>query len=98
MQEYVVGKLDDIPDGKSKPALQVFAEDTGVALPGDRVVARIYPGRTGRRPGEKIGAVVRVLERERDTHARKDLHDGRGHGDARMVGRDDSFQVSSARW
>ena len=58
---------DDIPGGKSAPALQVFPEDTGVALPGDRVVARIFPGRKGRRPGEKIGGVVRVLEREKDT-------------------------------
>jgi ribonuclease R len=58
---------DDIPGGKNAPALQVFPEDTGVALPGDRVVARIFPGRKGRRPGEKIGGVVRVLERERDT-------------------------------
>ena len=58
---------DDVAEGKNEPALQVFPEDTGVALPGDRVVARIYPGRKGRRPGEKIGAVVRVLERERDT-------------------------------
>ncbi|MBI4621746.1 MAG: RNB domain-containing ribonuclease [Verrucomicrobia bacterium] len=47
-------------------ALQVFPEDTGVALPGDRVLAREFPGRKGRRPGEKIGGVVRVLERERD--------------------------------
>jgi len=58
---------DDIPDGRNAPALQVFPEDTGVALPGDRVIARIYPGRKGRRPGEKIGSIVRVLERERDT-------------------------------
>jgi ribonuclease R len=58
---------DDIPGGKAAPALQVFPEDTGVALPGDRVLARIFPGRKGRRPGEKIGGVVRVLERERDT-------------------------------
>ncbi|MEO6874073.1 MAG: RNB domain-containing ribonuclease [Opitutaceae bacterium] len=58
---------DDIPDGRSQPSLQIFPEDTGVALPGDRVVARIYPGRKGRRPGEKIGAVVRVLERDRET-------------------------------
>ncbi len=58
---------DDIPDGRSAPALQIFPEDTGVALPGDRVIARIYPGRKGRRPGEKIGSIVRVLERERDT-------------------------------
>jgi len=58
---------DDIPDGRSAPSLQVFPEDTGVALPGDRVLARIFPGRKGRRPGEKIGGIVRVLERERDT-------------------------------
>ena len=58
---------DDIPDARNAPALQVFPEDTGVALPGDRVIARIYPGRKGRRPGEKIGSIVRVLERERDT-------------------------------
>jgi len=58
---------DDIPGGKNEPSLQIFPEDTGVALPGDRVLARIYPGRKGRRPGEKIGAVVRVLERERDS-------------------------------
>jgi ribonuclease R len=51
----------------AEPALQIFGEDTGVALPGDRVVAREFPGRKGRRPGEKIGGVVRVLERGRDT-------------------------------
>ena len=45
----------------------MFPEDTGVALPGDRVLARELPGRKGRRPGEKIGAVIRVLARERDT-------------------------------
>ena len=51
----------------AQPALQVFSEDTGVALPGDRVIAREFPGRKGRRPGEKVGEVVRVLERSRDT-------------------------------
>lgn len=51
----------------AQPALQVFPEDTGVALPGDRVLAREFLGRKGRRPGEKIGAVIRVLARERDT-------------------------------
>jgi ribonuclease R len=51
----------------AEPALQVFPEDTGVALPGDRVLAREFPGRKGRRAGEKIGGVIRVLERERDT-------------------------------
>jgi ribonuclease R len=50
-----------------EPPIQVFPEDTGVALPGDRVVVRTFPGRRGRKPGEKIGGVVRVLERDRDT-------------------------------
>jgi ribonuclease R len=50
----------------TEPALQVFPEDTGVALPGDRVIAREFPGRRGRRRGEKVGGVVRVLERARD--------------------------------
>ena len=50
-----------------EPPIQIFAEDTGVALPGDRVVVRAFPGRRGRKPGEKIGGVVRVLERDRDT-------------------------------
>lgn len=59
VREHVVGEV-------AEPALQVFPEDTGVALPGDRVLAREFPGRTGRRAGEKVGGVVRVLERERD--------------------------------
>lgn len=59
VREHVVGELPE-------PALQVFPEDTGVALPGDRVLAREFPGRTGRRAGEKVGGVLRVLERERD--------------------------------
>ena len=62
---YVV--RENVAGEAPEPALQVFAEDTGVALPGDRVIAREFAGRTGRRPGEKIGAVVRVLERERET-------------------------------
>lgn len=49
-----------------EPALQVFPEDTGVALPGDRVLAREFPGRTGKRAGEKVGGVIRVIERGRD--------------------------------
>ncbi len=53
-------------DGESaEPALQVFPEDTATALPGDRVLAREFPGRKGRRAGEKVGAVIRVLERGR---------------------------------
>ena len=51
----------------SEPSIQVFPEDTHVALPGDRVVVRIFPGRKGKRPGERIGGVDRVLERARDT-------------------------------
>lgn len=69
---------DDVPgEAPGEPALQVFPEDTGVALPGDRVVAREFPGRKGRRPGEKIGAIVRVLERGRNTIV----------GDLRRIGR-----------
>ena len=72
VREHVVGELPE-------PALQVFPEDTGVALPGDRVLAREFAGRKGRRPGEKIGGIVRVLERERDTIV-GDLRAGRrGH-------------------
>lgn len=60
--------LDPSPGGKAgEPPMQVFSEDTGVALPGDRVVVRAFPGRRGRKPGEKIGGVVRVLERDRET-------------------------------
>ena len=61
-----------------EPALQVFPEDTGIALPGDRVVAREFPGRKGKRAGEKIGGVVRVLERARTSIV----------GDLRRMGRD----------
>ena len=69
---------DDVPgEAPGEPALQVFPEDTGVALPGDRVVAREFPGRKGRRPGEKIGGIVRVLERGRNTLV----------GDLRRMGR-----------
>ncbi len=58
---------DDVPGAAKEPSVQIFPEDTGVALPGDRVIARITPGRRGRRPGEKIGSIVRVLERDRHT-------------------------------
>lgn len=64
---YVV--LND-PNGKptpAEPSLQIFPEDTGTALPGDLVAVRIYPGRKGKRPGEKIGQVTRVIERGRTT-------------------------------
>lgn len=57
---------DGSPGSSSEPSVQIFPEDTSVALPGDRVVIRIQPGRKGRRPGERIGSVVRVLERGRN--------------------------------
>ena len=59
------------------PSIQVFLEDTNVALPGDRVVVRIFPGRKGKRPGERIGGVERVLERARDTMVGDLRRDGR---------------------
>ncbi|MGH7996225.1 MAG: ribonuclease R family protein [Opitutaceae bacterium] len=52
--------------GPPQPATQVASEDAGVALPGDRVLVRLFPGLEGRRPGETVGRVVRVLERGRD--------------------------------
>ncbi|MEN9812300.1 MAG: hypothetical protein RL479_986, partial [Verrucomicrobiota bacterium] len=48
------------------PAVQIPPGDSGVALPGDRVVVRIHPGRQGRRPGERVGRVIHVLERDRE--------------------------------
>jgi ribonuclease R len=51
--------------GARAPSIQVNAEDTDVALPGDRVAVRIFPGVEGKRPGEPVGCVVRVLERGR---------------------------------
>ena len=55
------------PGDPRDPALQVFPEETNTALPGDRVAVRIFHGRRGRKPGEKIGQVTRVLERGRGT-------------------------------
>ncbi len=71
--------VPETPAGEDAgPALQLFPEDTGVALPGDRVLARVLPGRRGRRPGERIAAVVRVLERGRDTIVGELRHVRRG--------------------
>ncbi len=55
------------PGNPSDPSLQIFPEETGTALPGDRVAVRIFAGRKGKRPGEKIGQVTRVIERGRET-------------------------------
>jgi ribonuclease R len=58
-----------IPEAGSAKAgpesVQVAAGDTDVALPGDRVAVRIYEGKSGRRAGEGVGRVVRVVERAR---------------------------------
>jgi len=52
---------------RTQPAVQIGPEDTGVALPGDRVAVRVYPGSSGRRPGEMQGRVTRVVERARES-------------------------------
>jgi len=70
------------PGDRNQPAVQIFPEDAGVALPGDRVIVRIFAGRRGKRPGERVGGVERVLERGRDTIV----------GDLRRTGR--SFLVA----
>jgi ribonuclease R len=62
-------------------AIQIAAEETDVALPGDRVSVRVLAGVQGRRPGEPVGRVLRVIERGRDTVV----------GDLRLEGR--SFVV-----
>jgi ribonuclease R len=57
-----------IVDGKrDEPSIQISPDDTGVALPGDTVVARIYRGVAGKRPGERVGRVVEIIERGRAT-------------------------------
>jgi ribonuclease R len=58
---------DGGPGDPREPSVQIFPEESGTALPGDTVAVRIFHGRKGKRPGEKIGQVVRVLERGRDT-------------------------------
>jgi ribonuclease R len=50
---------------RNAPSVQISPEDTGVALPGDEVSVRIYPGVTGKREGERVGRVSEVLERSR---------------------------------
>ena len=55
------------PGEPARPAVQIAPEETGVALPGDRVAVRIFEGVQGRRPGETVGRVLRVVERGRDS-------------------------------
>jgi ribonuclease R len=54
-------------EGARDPSIQVFPEDAATALPGDRVVVRLFPGRKGKRAGETVGRVIGVVERARDT-------------------------------
>jgi ribonuclease R len=57
-----------IVDGKrDEPSIQIAPDDTGVALPGDTVIARIYSGVAGKRPGERVGRVTQIVERGRAT-------------------------------
>jgi ribonuclease R len=62
---FVVPEASASGENQKEPSIQIFPENTGVALPGDQVAVRIIPGRTGRRAGEKIGEVIRVVERGR---------------------------------
>jgi ribonuclease R len=57
--------LANAPGGPDTPAMQISPEDTGVALPGDTVAVRAYPGAQGRRPGETVGRVTRIITREK---------------------------------
>jgi ribonuclease R len=50
---------------RDEPSVQISPDDTGVALPGDTVVVRIYRGVEGKRPGERVGRVAEILERAR---------------------------------
>ena len=52
---------------RDEPSVQIAPDDTGVALPGDTVIARIYRGAVGKRPGERVGRVTQILERGRAT-------------------------------
>jgi ribonuclease R len=56
--------------GPAPDAIQIFPEDTGVALHGDTVEVAVNPGLRQRRDGrgtERTGRVMRVIERARDT-------------------------------
>lgn len=57
--------------GRPAPdAIQIAPEDTGVALPGDKVSVKVFAGVSRRRDGkgtEQTGRVLRVIERARDT-------------------------------
>jgi ribonuclease R len=59
-----------VPEGPAGPKAagwQIAPDETGLALPGDRVVVRVLNGVATRRPGEIAGRVMRVIERGRET-------------------------------
>ena len=59
------------PGEGGKDAVQIPAEDTGVAIHGDKVVVRLSDElsrpRGGRHGGEPVGRVIRILERGHET-------------------------------
>jgi ribonuclease R len=57
-----------IPEKTGEPDIFIAAENTGTAMHGDRVVARISRDEPYRRiKGRREGRVIRILERARDT-------------------------------
>ncbi len=62
---------------RTQPAVQIAPDETGLALPGDRVVVRIQAGAVGRRPGEAVGRVLRVVSRGRASIVGDLRRDGR---------------------
>jgi len=76
------------PEGKinspdRQPPIQIAAENTGVALHGDRVVVRLITGRERNeyrylKPDEKAGRVIEIIARANDTLTGT-LHRGRNY-------------------
>ncbi|HEY9154343.1 MAG TPA: RNB domain-containing ribonuclease, partial [Opitutaceae bacterium] len=61
---------DSTPENRSPDAIQIAAEDTGVALLGDRVAVKVHLQLSPRRDGrgqEQSGRITRVLERTHET-------------------------------
>jgi ribonuclease R len=61
---------DSTEENRSPEAVQISAEDTGVALPGDRVAVKVHLELAMRRDGrgrEQSGRVTRVIERTHST-------------------------------
>src|SRR6184192_3019193 len=74
--DLVTGKLSIHPAGygflisekQGEPDIFIAAENTGTAMHGDRVVARVSPDvPSGRIKGRREGRVIRILERAHDT-------------------------------